>query len=205
MPTTPITDHVDQAHALPSWQLQDKANWRALLDAAVTRVQLLEDVLQALAAGRSIDTAVGVQLDNEGHDIGQDRFGGAYGLGESDADYRGKVRARILANQSEGSAPDLHGVVRALLGTNVLTVSVVDLPPAAFVLAVGVTLGLSADEQDWLLDFVAASKPAGVGLGGLAWYTDPVFGFAEDPDPMVLGFDDGTGTVGGAFATYFYP
>lgn len=205
MPAITITDHVDQAQALPSWQLQDKANWRALLDAAVTRVQLLEAVLQALAAGRSLSTAVGVQLDSEGHDIGQDRFGGAYGLGEVDADYRSKVRARIIANQSEGTTPDLHLVVRALLGANVLTVSVVDAYPAAFVLAVGVTVGLSADEQTWLQDFVWDTKPAGVGVNGLTWYTDPVFGFAEDPDPMVLGFDDGTGTVGGAFATYFYP
>lgn len=199
MPATTISDHVEQAQALPSWQLQDKANWRALVDAAVTRVQLLEDVLQALAAGRGLDTAAGVQLDNEGIDIGQERFGGAYGLGEADADYRGKIRARIIANQSEGSALDLQRVVRALLGTNVLSVSVVDLAPAAFVLAVGVTFGLSGDEEAWLLEFVRAAKPGGVGIGGLAHYTDPTFGFIEDPDPMVMGFDDGY------WAAYFYP
>lgn len=199
MPATTISDHVAQAQALPSWQLQDKANWRALVDAAVTRVQLLEDVLQALAAGRGLDTAVGVQLDGEGIDVGQARFGGAYGLGEADADYRGKIRARIIANQSEGSALDLQRVARALLGTNVLLVSVVDLAPAAFVLALGVTAPLSADEQTWLLDFVRDSKPAGVGIGGMAYYTDPVFGFIEDPDPMVMGFDDGF------WAGYFYP
>lgn len=199
MPATTITDHVDQAQALPSWQLQDKANWRALLDVAVTRVQLFEDALQALAAGRSLDTAVGVQLDGEGHDIGQARFGGAYGLGESDADYRAKIKARIIANQSEGSALDLQRVVRALLGTNVQSVSVVDVAPASFVLAVGVTFGLGGDEAAWLLEFVREAKPAGVGIGGLAHYTDPVFGFSEDPDPMVAGFDDGY------WAAYFYP
>lgn len=204
MPATTITDHVEQAQVLPSWQLQDKANWRALVDAAVTRVQLLEDVLQDLAAGRSLDTAAGVQLDHEGVDIGQARFGGAYGLGEADADYRGKIRARIIANQSEGSALDLQRVTRALLGSKVLSVSVVDLYPAAFVLAVGVTSALGGDEQAWLQEFIRVAKPAGVGMG-LAYYTDPVFGFSEDPDPMVLGFDDGTYTVGGAWAAYFYP
>lgn len=205
MPTTPITDHVTQAQALPSWQMQAKANWRALLDATVTRVQLYEDATQDLVDGRGLETAVGVQLDALGHDVGQDRFGGAYGLGEPDADYRAKIKARIICNGSRGTASDLARVARALLGTNVLTVSVIDLPPAAFVLAVGVSVALTADEEDWLLDFVTDGRGAGIGLGGLAWYTDPVFGFDEDPDPMVAGFDDGTGTVGGAWATYFYP
>jgi len=202
--STPITDHTAQAAQLVSWQLQDKTNFLALLATATDRVQLLEDLLQYLAAHRDVATAEGVTLDSVGQELGQDRYGGPYGMGEADAVYRQKVLARILCNVSCASLPDLAAVVRGLLGANVLVVSVADLPPASFVLGVGVTTGLSAAETAGLIEMVNAARAAGVGVG-LCWYTDPVFGFAEDTDPLVAGFDDGTGTVGGAFATYFYP
>lgn len=198
MMSDPITNYTAGAAELVSWQLQDKANFLALLAVATDRLQILEDMLQDLAAHRDVDTAEGVQLDLVGHELGQDRYGGPYGLGESDDDYRGKVRARILANVSCSSAPDLARVGRALLLAKVLVVSHTDLPPARFVLGVGVTTGLSSAEEAGLVQMVAAAKAAGVGMG-LCWYTDPVFGFAEDTDPLVAGFDDGE------LATYFYP
>ena len=204
MMSEPITDYTAGAAGLVSWQLQGKANFMALLAVATDRLQLLEDLLQDLGAHRDVDTAEGVQLDRLGHELGQDRYGGPYGLGEADDVYRGKVRARIVANVSCSSAADLARVVRALLGSKVLVVSHTDLPPARFVLGVGVTSGLSAAEEAGLVQMVDDARAAGVGMS-LCWYTDKVFGFAEDTDPLVAGFDDGSGTVGGTWAHYFYP
>lgn len=206
MSATEITTHAADAKARLSWQFQGKTLLLAFLGALAGRHQQLEDLCWNLAAGRYLGDAAGVQLDKIGHQVGQDRLGGPYPNGEGDSIYRGKIKAKIKVNHSRGTTPDLHGIVRTLLGDNVLVVQLVDAYPAGFGLAVGVTVALTSAEEEALLAFVQAGRAAGVKLVGLAWYTDPVFSWEEDPDPLGAGFDDGTNLpTAGMWAQFFWP
>lgn len=76
-------------------------NIEKLLTILVDPAQDIEDALQQLNLERFVDTADGEQLDIIGRIVGQEREG------LSDADYRRYIRARIAANNSEGTIQDL--------------------------------------------------------------------------------------------------
>jgi len=76
-------------------------NIKKLIRALVTPVQTLECELQKLLVDRSVDTAVGEQLNVLGRIVGQER------AGLDDDDYRRVVRARISVNRSKGTISDL--------------------------------------------------------------------------------------------------
>lgn len=75
-------------------------NITKLIVALMSPVQDAENALQQLLTQRSIDTAVGAQLDQIGTIVGQARGGLV------DDDYRRYCRARIAANRSTGSVED---------------------------------------------------------------------------------------------------
>jgi hypothetical protein len=188
--------------ALPSEFRRPKleAAWAALgqpiknADAAVVWLQ----------SAFTVSLGTGVQLDALGQLLGQPRLGGAYPLGETDADYRGKLQAAILRNRSKGTAREIAAMVHALL-SDAIAVQVSDVPPAAFNLAVYVSSALSSSQQQALIDFAVAAKAAGVKIVGIAWYQAPVFGFVPSTNPPVQGYGDGVGGLGGAWANYIYP
>lgn len=157
-----------------------------------------------LQSAFTVSLGTGVQLDALGQLLGQPRLGGAYPLGETDADYRQKLQAAILRNRSKGTAKEIVAIVHALLN-DAIAVQVSDVPPAAFNLAVYVSAPLSADQQQALIDFAVQAKAAGVKIVGIAWYQSPVFGFVPSTDPPVEGYGDGVGGPGGAWANYIYP
>lgn len=76
-------------------------NVEKLLTALLGPTQTLEDTLQDMLAQRSIEDAVGAQLDILGKLVGESR------LGLSDDDYRRHIRARIVTNRSNGTIEDL--------------------------------------------------------------------------------------------------
>lgn len=103
--TTKITTHPANAVArLPS-QFVGKPNIEALITDAVTPATDVENALWELFTERTIDTAVGSQLDVIGKIVGQPRNG------ETDTIYRQRLRARIAANRSHGNAEDLISVM----------------------------------------------------------------------------------------------
>lgn len=67
----------------------------------VTPFQSLENALQQLLTERSVDTAVGAQLDVIGRLVGQPRNGMV------DADFRRLVRARVSVNRSTGNVENI--------------------------------------------------------------------------------------------------
>jgi hypothetical protein len=159
-----------------------------------------------LQSAFTISLGAGVQLDALGQLLNQPRSGGAYPIGESDAAYRGKLRAAVLRNRAMGTAPEIGKIVHALLGANCLGVQVSDVPPAAFNLAVYVSTALTAAEVDALVTFALQAKSAGVQIVGICWYVSPVFGFVPSTDPPVEGYGDGNPAhPGGAWANYIYP
>lgn len=76
-------------------------NIEKFLSAIIAPSQSIEDTLQQFAYERFVDTAVGAQLDIVGRIVGQEREGLA------DTDYRRFIRARIAANNSNGTINDL--------------------------------------------------------------------------------------------------
>lgn len=72
-----------------------------LLSVLIAPAQAIEDTAQQMLTERYVDTAVGAQLDIIGRIVGQDRDGLV------DDDYRRFIRARIAANDSDGTIEDL--------------------------------------------------------------------------------------------------
>lgn len=201
MSTSPITDHEEQAVARLSWQLQDKPVYTALLRTVVARLQLLEDLAWQYLGARYLDDAEGVLLDGLGESIGYPRPGGPYPLGLDDDEYRARVRAWAKVNRSCGTLEELLEIVRLLLGENCEVVHLTEQYPAGFSLAVGVTTALSTEREEALVAFVHAAKAAGVGIDNITVYDGLVYGWLEDPNPLVGTLDDGTNLPGaGTFA-----
>jgi len=114
-----ITDHVTQAIARLHEQHKGKTNIEALLTCLVAPMQDIEDALFQLLTERTIDTAIGVQLDIIGKLVGEPRNG------LSDDDYRRHVRARISVSRSKTRVADLIVVTR-LMVDNAATDIIID-------------------------------------------------------------------------------
>lgn len=98
--------------ALDVWtptQFRDKVVYQALLKAMTTEVQKLEDLAKQMYSERSINTAVGAQLDNVGANMGVNRL-----LGWTDAQYRTAIYAEIFMRRSDGSANYIMSALKSL-------------------------------------------------------------------------------------------
>lgn len=169
-------------------------------------VQRIEDVAILLQLARDLNTAAGVFLDQIGQVINQPRLGGAYPTGESDTAYRQKLRAAILRNRSMGTAEQMRAMLLALLKGNCTAVYLKDDPPAAFKALLFCGTALTAAEKTVVIQFVQAAKSAGVGIHGIAAIVAPVFAYnADSYGAPFKGYDDGTNTLGGFWADYFFP
>jgi hypothetical protein len=201
---TPLSGNTEAVATLPS-QFIDKANIFGLWTGLAYPITDYEDALYWIQTAYTLDQGAGVQLDYLGQILNQPRLGGPYPVGEPDADYVLKLRAAVLRNRSMGSAPELIAIFAALLGANYVGSQIFDTPPAAFVAAIWVSAALTPTEEQILGEFCDAARAAGVGIRGLAWYTEPTFAFDGFPFPPFAGYDDGSGTVGGYYAKYFWP
>lgn len=84
----------------------------AELEAYLDQVQELEDAAWALKDGFYLASAIGVQLDMLGALFGEPR------LARTDEDYRASIRARWLAQRSNGRPEELISIVLALSPTD---------------------------------------------------------------------------------------
>jgi hypothetical protein len=91
-------------------QFKGKTKFDLWVQTIARQFQDLEDAFQGLLTIINIDDSVGAQLDNLGRIVGQQR------TGLDDTTYRLYLRARIIANKSNGTTEDLYRVFRALLG-----------------------------------------------------------------------------------------
>lgn len=89
-----------------------------LLTALIGPIQDVENALQQLLTERTIDTAVGVQLDVLGRVVGQARGG------LPDDDYRRYLRARIATNRSNGVTEDLITIMSLVVNDSTATYDV---------------------------------------------------------------------------------
>lgn len=152
---TAIDTHVDDALARFQQTLKDQPNLASFLTAVVAPVQDIEDALQQLLTERTVDTAVGDQLTDIGAIVGEPRSG------LSDADYRPRVRARIMANRSRGIVEDLIRIARLVIDDDALTVKVQTWGIAAYDMTLG-GVTVTGTLADALLAFLQDASGAGV-------------------------------------------
>lgn len=136
-------------------QYKEKPRLAELLCIWLDQVQDLENAAWRCATERSVDTAIGAQLDQIGVIVGQPR------LGLDDEDYRPLIRARVLANRSEGTVGDLYAVARAAMGVETGSGEVDPYYPASVYFWVGAPLDFG---DAILFDLLRDSVMGGVRL-----------------------------------------
>jgi len=123
------------------YQWQNKPNVVGLLTSYMESVQGVEDTFEQLLKERSLDTAIGAQLDVLGLIIGEDR------KGRSDADYRLALKLRVAINKSDGTEPVVTSLIKQITSADTATFE--DVYPAG----VKYTLeGLNVEVDDSILD-----------------------------------------------------
>lgn len=130
-------------------------NITKLLRALTAPVQALEDMLQQLMSERSIDTAVGKQLDVIGRLAGQPR------LGLDDETYRRYIRARIAAHNSDGTTEDLITVATLIVYDDDATYEVDNHGNGSVIVRVR-NIAISQALADILISFLKAAVSGGV-------------------------------------------
>ena len=189
MALTQITTHAELARARLATQFKEKPKLAALLDGISAQVQDVEDTLWALLTQRSLDTAVGAQLDDVGVLLNLPRY-----ATEADADYRLKLEARVLVLTSSGTLEETYVVADLVLplfatGTPVLAID--EGYPAGFVLSVTGATFTEDDAAEFIRSFLRPMKPAGV--RGIFTYL-----LADATDTFCFDGDTGTGFDSGA-------
>jgi hypothetical protein len=86
-------------------QFRDKQNLGAFLSAFTDQIQDAENAAFELIDERTLDAAVGVQLDGLGEIIGLERGG------LDDDDYRARLKAQIKINSSSGTINEILEIV----------------------------------------------------------------------------------------------
>ena len=150
-----ILDHAAAAAArLPS-QHSGKVKLPALVSSLAGPAQGVEDALWALLIERSVDTAVGAQLDRLGAIVGEPRNGLV------DAHYRRHVRARIAANRSRGCLADILNVADLVVYDDGARYVYQPQYPAAYALQVA-DVAIDATVAGFVARFLHAATSAGV-------------------------------------------
>jgi hypothetical protein len=131
----------------------DKPVNRAFISTFAKQVQDIENVAFAVLQGRTINTAVGVQLDGLGELVGAPR------AGRTDDTYRVRIRAQIALNLSSGTPDEILRIVQLMVGSAKLA----EYFPASFI--VDSTAGANPTSAATALEIssiVKAATPAGV-------------------------------------------
>jgi len=174
-------------------QFKDQPNLAAFVSAFLNQLQEVEDASFQLITDRTLETSVGVQLDNLGQIIGEERNG------LSDDDYRTRLRVQILVNQSSGTVEELLAII-VLLESSVIVIK--QTPPAAQTITI-----IDLDSDPVLLARIIATARQG-GVGTILIFTlvpaAQAFTFSQFPGTSETdtsrGFADVALTTGGRFA-----
>lgn len=191
MSVTFITDHIAQAKARLIEQYKGKQRIEGMVSASVEEIQNLEDVFKALNMERGVETAEGTQLDKIGEIVGIERV-----LGQSDAEYRLEIKAKIVQNLNQGTPEEIIAAAKFFIGATFAWY--LEVYPAAVDIFTTTPLdpALAANIRLKLESFL----PAGVKLDSLGYY-DPDAAFRFDMAPGFGDTDDSS--VGGLLAEVY--
>lgn len=158
LPVEPVENlnHVAEALGRLIEEFKGLPRIEELLSIYVGQVQELEVAVFDLLTERTLDTAVGSQLDALGSIVGQER------LGFSDDGFRTFIRARIKVNLSDGRADELLEILALISDPAEGTPSILhtEYPPAEFHIQVLSDIGTLDPALAFLL--LTEAKPAGV-------------------------------------------
>jgi len=187
------TTHVSDALGRLISIFKDQTNIEALLMAFVSQTQKDENTLFELLLERTIDTAIGEQLDGIGELVNAERSG------RTDDEYRVRLRAQVLINISSGTGDQLNSIMELMTGN---TFTLQELFPAGFKFVIDDELAESPTEIA-----SAISDARGGGIDASIEYTlttDALtftFATADSPEASVdQGWSNDGGTSGGKFA-----
>ena len=148
-------------------------NFQKLIRALTVPMQLLENIKWQLKTERSLDTAIGKQLDLIGEILGLPR-----NEGETDDSYRDRLRLQAFINTSKATPEDAIKFLKMATKANV--VSYQELKPACFQLETDGTF--FPDPPNMLNEYLKKITPAGVNYVPItATYGTPIpFTFSHD-------------------------
>ncbi len=162
-------------------------NVEKFLGALLGPCQDIEDAFQQLKVGRTIDSAVGVQLEAIGKLVGRDRNGVA-----DDEIYRRYVRAQITTNKSDGLIEDLLTVADLVIYDDDAVYHIENQGAAALVLRVeGIVL--SDELAELLISFLRRAVAGGVRVI-LEYYSTPIADVMHWNGPGTWGSNWAAGT-----------
>lgn len=131
--------------------------YKAIVEAVMAEVQLLEDAFWSLIYDRLLSTASGAALNQVGALVGEER------LSPDDAEYRRFIAARISVNASGGEIDRLIWILETLTGATY--VQLMQVFPAALVLDYQVPVyPTEAEFREHLGELMEAAVVAGVNL-----------------------------------------
>lgn len=176
-------------------QFKGKANVEGLLDAVAPQLNELDAAFVDLVLERTLDTAIGAQLDQLASVANTERGS------STDAELRARIKAEIRLNRSEGTIEDVLEVLVLILGISA-TIGIADFPPASFVVTVE---QIASSLAGVLADLVARTRPAAV--NGQLVYSEgassAVFTFSSgdtEESSTTQGWAPDDQSTGGAFA-----
>lgn len=179
-----ITNYFERARALLASQFkenqaeQELNNLEKLIKIYTDQMQEINAVQQDLKNNRSLDTAIGQQLDGLGEILDLARF-----LDEDDEDYRERLKFQVFINKSGGTPEELIFALAFL--TNGTEIWYNEIYPASYQMATNGTTFPVPPEQ--LVTAISDIAPAGVGYPPItATYGVLPFVFAGDSVPALL-------------------
>jgi len=184
-----VEDIVEQTLArIPSSRRKEVL--QAFTESYAEATQELEDVVGDCILFRSLDSAVGVQLDQYGSLLTEPRDG------LTDVEYRSVLRAKILSNSSNGQAELLVDLCYALGAAQVYISGALigtkfeDSYPPTLLITIITEVDESANQKARIKRLLERSVSAGVKLY-LSMGYGTFFSFDEDTRPGAAGYDVG--------------
>lgn len=191
MSSTYISDHVALAKERLIEQYKNKVKVEGTVEAIVTPLQEIEDVLLALKMERWIDSAIGVQLDKIGRIVGATRD-----VGQNDDDFRLVIKAQIIMNLNQGTPEEIIAAAKFFIGSAFIWY--LEVYPAA--VDIFSSTVIAEENRAKIRAQLKKFLPAGVSLDS--------FGQFDETNPFI--FDGGSGfgdvndaTVGGLLADIY--
>lgn len=160
-----------------------QTNFQRLISSFVASAQDLEDTIQQLRSQRNLDTAVGVQLDGLGEILGLERSSG-----ETDSNYRERLKFQIFINESTGTPEELIKALAFL--TDASEVIYFESYPASYQMSTNGTTFPNPHVE--IISAITSMAPAGVGGAVITatYGVDVPFVFARDGEIELLWVTD---------------
>lgn len=194
-PPAPITNHTQQGLSKLIQRFKNRPRFAAWCASQIEQWQDLEDAMQVFLAAFDVDTCDYTRLVILGKRVGQTPVG-------SLETFRRLVKARILVNRTDTTAPTLIKIARLLFGGDVWYTD----GGCEIIIEARAPLPVDVDGR-LIANMMRLAKMAGVGLSVIAQSETDGFLLGDDTENTTVdtthglsdGAADGTGTTSGGY------